>query len=159
MQRFFAARVTDAFRRGDLVGQVNERLVTKLNEGAAIDDLERFAFGVARNVLQEHWRERKRSVEREATLSSTAENLGKELSGTIDTGPQTRNALLAALKECLVALPDSDRSIAEKCYAGASSKENRAALAAELGISRNALDVRISRIRARLEQCVRSKLR
>lgn len=158
LERFFAARVTDASRRADLVGRTNERILRKLREGQDIADIERFAFGVARHVLQEHWREQKRARAAEVTLSPTIENFGRELSTTIETGLHSRKSLLRALSECLDALSDGDRTIAERCYGEGMSKENRAQLAQELGITRNTLDARISRIRARLEKCVRDRL-
>ena len=57
---FFAARVIDRTVRADLVGRVSVRVLERLRGTAQVDDVERFAFGVARNVLQEYWRERKR---------------------------------------------------------------------------------------------------
>lgn len=156
--RYFAARVTDKSARQDLVGRVNERLLQRLSDGAPIDDVERFAFGVSRNVLQEYWREQKRRRTDEATLTSTVENLGNQLSTTIETGPHTRKALLRALHECVESLEESERLLAERCYGEGKSKDNREQLAAELNLTRNALDARISRLRGKLEQCVRQKL-
>ena len=69
LARFFAARVPDSFVRDDLIGRVNERILTRPESQTRIEDLERFVFGVAKNVLQEHWRESKRRVQTEATLS------------------------------------------------------------------------------------------
>lgn len=158
LERFFAARVADSSVRADLVGRTNERILRKLREGQDIADIERFSFGVARHVLQEHWREQKKQRTAEVTLSPTIENLGRELSTTIDTGLHSRRSLLRALGECLEALSDSDRMIAERCYGEGTSKEIRAQLAEELAITRNTLDARISRIRTRLEQCVRNRL-
>lgn len=157
--RFFAAHgVTDRHIRDDLVGRVNVRVVERLVSRSDIDDVSKFAMGVSKHVLQEHWRELKRHRIAEATLTSTIENLGKELSTAIDTGPHTREALLSALRECIVALSEEDRAIAERCYGEGKSKDNREQLATELGISRNALDARVSRLRARLEICVRQRL-
>ena len=158
LQRFFAARVTDAAARADLVGRVNERVLRRLDEGDPIEDVERFAFGVAKHVLQEHWRESKRRRAVEATLSPTVENLARELSTSVETGLHSRKALLRALRGCVETMPASDRLIADRCYSDGRSKENRAGLAEELGIARNTLDVRISRIRARLQDCVRKRL-
>lgn len=157
--RFFAAHgVTDRHARDDLVSRVNLRVVERLVSRSDVDDVRKFAMGVSKNVLQEHWRELKRSRIAEATLTSTVENLGKELSTTIDTGPHTRQSLLGALRECLVSLSEEDRAIAERCYGEGRSKDNREQLASTLGISRNALDARISRLRTRLELCVRQRL-
>jgi RNA polymerase sigma factor (sigma-70 family) len=158
LQRFFVARITDATARADLVGRVNERVLRRLRAGDPIDDVERFVFGVAKHVLQEHWREQKRARVAEVTLSPTVENLGRELSTTVETGLHSRKSLLRALSACLEAQSDTDRLIAERCYGEGKSKENRAALAEELGMSRNTLDARISRLRVKLEQCVRARL-
>ena len=159
LARFFAARVPDSFVRDDLIGRVNERILTRPESHTRIEDLERFVFGVAKNVLQEHWRESKRRVQTEATLSETAENLVRSVTATVDaSGVHTRRAMLAALKGCLEQLPESDRALAHRCYGEERSKDARAALAAEFGISRNTLDARTSRLRAKLESCVRKKL-
>jgi RNA polymerase sigma factor (sigma-70 family) len=156
--RFFAARVTDTFVRDDLIGRVNERVLRLASEGAPIQDVERFVFGVAKHVLQEHWRSVKQRRESEVTLSATVENLGRSITSTSVTGAFSRTATLAALRDCLLQLPDSDQRIAERCYGDGKSKDNRAALSAELGITRNNLDVRLTRMRAKLEECVKSKL-
>ena len=55
-------------------------------------------------------------------------------------------------------LPPQDRELAERCYGEGKSKDNRAQLAADLGLTRNTVDVRISRMRAKLEACVRARL-
>ncbi|MGQ0639369.1 MAG: sigma-70 family RNA polymerase sigma factor [Gemmatimonadaceae bacterium] len=157
--RFFAARLTDAHLRDDLVGRVNERVLRRAAEGAPIEDVERFAFGVAKHVLQEHWREASRNRSSEVTLTETVENIARTLTSTTAvTGAFSRSAALEALKHCLVELPDVDQTIAVRCYGDGKSKDNRAALSEELAMTRNALDVRISRIRARLEECVKNRL-
>lgn len=159
LARFFAARVTDSFVRDDLIGRVNERILTRSDAQSQIEDLERFVFGVAKNVLQEHWRESKRRLQTETTLASTAENLVKSVTATVDaSGVHTRRTMLAALQSCLEQLPEAERSLAQRCYGEQSSKDARAALAAEIGISRNTLDARLSRLRAKLENCVRRKV-
>ena len=150
----------DKFARDDLVGRVNERVLGRSAADSPIDDLERFVFGVAKHVLQEHWRQAKRRMTREVTLSRTAENLYRSVTATVDaTGVHSRATMLKALRECLEQLPETERLIAERCYADGKSKENRAALAVELGIARNTLDARLSRMRARLEGCVKARLR
>lgn len=155
---FFAARITDRSTREELRALVNVRLVERIRGTQGIEDLERFAFGVARNVLHEYWREKQRREAAEATLSSTAENLGQELSTTLETAPGSRKALLRALQECLADLSEADRLIADRCYGDGRSKDNREVLAKELSLTRNALDARISRIRSRMEACVRQRL-
>jgi len=159
LTRFFAARVTDAFVRDDLIGRVNERILSRSDTQTTIEDLERFVFGVAKNVLLEHWRESQRRLQTEATLASTAENLVGSVTATVDaSGMHTRGTMLAALHSCLEQLPAADRVLAQRCYGEERSKDARAALAAEMGIARNTLDARLSRLRAKLEHCVRRKI-
>lgn len=159
LARFFAARVTDAFARDDLIGRVNERILSRSEVQTTIEDLERFVFGVAKNVLLEHWRESQRRIQTEATLASTAENLVRSVTATVDaSGVQTRRTMLAALHACLEQLPEADRVLAQRCYGEERSKDARAALAVEMGIARNTLDARLSRLRAKLENCVRRKI-
>jgi RNA polymerase sigma factor (sigma-70 family) len=158
LTRFFAARIADRTIREDLIGRVNLRVVERLRGQHEIEGVVPFGLGVARNVLHEHWREQKRRRTSEASLNSAVQNLGAELSTTIETGPHTRKALLAALHECVSGLSESDRVIAERCYGDGKSKNNREHLAVELGVTRNALDARISRLRIRLEACVKKKL-
>lgn len=155
---YFAGRVTDPVVRQDLVSRVNERVLKRSRDGTVIDDVERFAFGVARHVLQEHWREVKRRQAVEVTLSATVENRPKTAVTATSTSSSPRAALLHALRECIEELPDTDRLIARRCYGEGKSKDLRAAIAEELQLSRNALDARLSRIRARLEACVRARL-
>ena len=155
---FFASRVPDRTTREELVARVNLRLVERLHGARGIDDLERFAFGVANNVLNEFWREKQRRQLTEATLSSTAENLGRELTASLETLPGSRKALLRALEECLGQLNEADRDLAIRCYGEGKSKDNREQLARELSLTRNTLDARIARIRSRVATCVERKL-
>jgi RNA polymerase sigma factor (sigma-70 family) len=155
---FVSKRVDDPMTVREILSRVNERIVLRVREGESIDDVERFAFGVARNVLREHWREVKRQQAFEATLSETIENRPPSKTARTDTAAVDRAQMLDALHACIAQLSDTDRHIAEQCYGEGKSKENRAALAAELGINRNAVDIRISRIRAKLEACVRARL-
>lgn len=155
---YFAGRVDDPVVRQDLVSRVNERVLKRSRDGTVIEDVERFAFGVARHVLQEHWREVKRRQAVEVTLSATVENRPKTAATATNTNSNPRAALLQALRACIEELPDTDRMIARRCYGEGKSKDLRAAIAEELQLSRNALDARLSRIRARLEGCVRARL-
>jgi RNA polymerase sigma factor (sigma-70 family) len=158
LSAFVSKRVDDPVVVREILSRVNERIVLRAREGETIDDVERFAFGVARNVLREHWREVKRRQAFEATLSETIENRPPSKATRTDTVSIDRSQMLEALRACIAQLSPTDRHIAEQCYGDGKSKENRAALAAELGINRNAVDIRISRIRGKLEACVRARL-
>ena len=155
---YVAGRVGDAAARQDLVSRVNERILKRSRDGTVIEDVERFAFGVARHVLQEHWREEKRRQAFEVTLSATIENRPRIAATATTTSASPRGALLQTLHECIEELPDTDRMIARRCYGEGKSKDLRAAIAEETQLSRNALDARLSRIRAKLEACVRARL-
>jgi len=155
---YFAGRVNDPVVQQELVGRVNERVLKRSHDGTVIEDVERFAFGVARHVLQEHWREEKRRHAFEVTLSETIENLPRVAATVTGTSGSSRALLLGALNQCIEELPETDRMIARRCYAEGKSKDLRAAIAEEMGLSRNALDARLSRIRAKLESCVRARL-
>ncbi len=155
---FFGSRVQDGSIELDLVGKVNERVLRGINNGDKILDVERYTFGVARHVLQEYWREVKRRRAIEETLADTFEERSPTVTRTTDTSVSSRKFMLSALSSCIDQLPEEDREMARRCYGSGTSKENRAALAQETGLSRNSLDARISRIRVKLEACVRLRL-
>jgi RNA polymerase sigma factor (sigma-70 family) len=154
---YIASRVDDVAAQDDLLGRVNERALRRFEDGD-IQRVEQFVFGIARHVMHEHWRELKRRRTTEAPLTDTAANYAVPRDPTTITGIKSRAWLLRALHGCLEQLPPADQHVARASYGPGKSKDHRAALASELGISRNTLDARISRIRARLEQCVEAKL-
>lgn len=122
-----------------LTDQALNRVARKLAEGAEIPHLDRFAFGIARFLVQEDLRDRRN---RTAAL--------RELPNFNPAGAS--ETTLAALEECLAELPEANRRLIESYYSG-----DRGELARELGISLNALRNRAMRIREELSQCVRSK--
>lgn len=119
-----------------------------------IANLQAFAYGIAQNVLHEHRRER----ERERNLSSESnpdasrslhEALTQNLSET----------LAQDLDECLKCLSNQERSLIQAFYAAERGKKarQRKKLADELGISQNALRIRVSRIRKKLADCIEQR--
>jgi RNA polymerase sigma factor (sigma-70 family) len=154
---FIASRVDDDATQEDLLSRVNERALNRFDAGD-IQRVEQFVFGIARNVLHEHWREIKRRRAVEVRLTETAENYAPPRDATTITGIKSRTWLLRSLQQCLEQLPAADQSLARDAYRIGKSKENRSALAEKLGITRNTLDARLSRIRRRLDLCVQAKL-
>lgn len=122
-----------------LADEALNRLARKLTEGASIPHLDRYAFGIARFLIQEDLRARRG---RQAALRQFPSQ-----------NPAGRSAsMVVALEECLAGLPPANRGLIERYYA-----EDRAMLARELGISVNALRNRAMRIREELFQCVLRK--
>jgi DNA-directed RNA polymerase specialized sigma24 family protein len=138
-------RLTDLFaweRCGlpdQLADEALNRLARKLTEGVAIPHLDRYAFGIARFLIQEDLRARRN---RDAALREFP----------MSTPEGRSENMVSALEECLGGLPDGNRRLIERYYA-----EDRAALAGEFGISVNALRNRAMRIREELFQCVSRK--
>jgi DNA-directed RNA polymerase specialized sigma24 family protein len=120
----------------DLADEVLNRLARKVMEGTSIPNLDRFAFGIARLLMQEEGR---RHRNRQSALL--------ELGHGTQTSPDW--ASLDAMERCLAALPQDRRDLIERYYV-----EDRVALAHALGISLNALRNRAMRIREELFACV-----
>ncbi len=121
----------------DLADEVLNRLARRVSEGTAIPQLDRFAFGIARLIMQEEGRKHR---SRQALLRELPPAGG-------DRGPDWPS--LDAMDRALGGLAPDRRRLIERYYA-----EDRAALARELGISLNALRNRAMRIREELFQCV-----
>lgn len=72
-----------------------------------------------------------------------------------------RERLLDRLEACLQSLPPDDRDLIVEYYRGDQREkiERRKALAGRLGVTMNALCIRASRLRDRLETCVKTRTR
>jgi DNA-directed RNA polymerase specialized sigma24 family protein len=73
---------------------------------------------------------------------------------------QARESKFICLETCLACLTEAERALLLRYFAGTERTKmaQRQALAAELGLSANALSLRVFRLRARLEQCVKECL-
>jgi RNA polymerase sigma factor (sigma-70 family) len=121
----------------ELADEALNRLARRLSEGVAIDGgIARYAFGIARLLLQEEFRARRN---REAALREIP----------MHTGAVEGSETLALLVECLDELPPNGRELIQRYYGG-----QRDALARSLGISVNALRNRAMRVREQLYECV-----
>lgn len=124
-----------------------DRLAAKLAEGVPVEDVRRFARGIARLVLLEHWRD-------PATR-------GEPLDDTVPRAPSPSPAAReeqrhACLERCLAELPADGRSLILSYYVseGRARIDSRKRLAAELRVSERALRNRAQRLRDRLEACL-----
>jgi DNA-directed RNA polymerase specialized sigma24 family protein len=124
-----------------------DRLARRLDEGVVVDDPARFARGIARMVLLEHW---KRAEARELPLESAG------------PGPRTgaeeptEEARAQCLDRCLAELNTEGRDLILEYYLaeGRDRIDTRKRMARALGLSENALRSRAQRLRDRLEQCL-----
>ena len=131
-----------------------DRVARRLAEGEQVRTSERMAYfhGVARNVLREHWaRQRKRPV----ALMPDHERAAHDPAGSAEDGEA--ESRFRCLEGCLAALPAEMGRVITVYYVqtGAEKIARRKELAAQLGISTDALWARAHRIRSRLEHCVR----
>jgi DNA-directed RNA polymerase specialized sigma24 family protein len=132
--------------------QTLDRLAARLNEGAPVEDLRRFAHGIARLVLLEHWR---RPDARRAPLEEVAPDR------PLAAGAPDDDVLRECLDRCLGNLPPEGRDLILKYYVaeGRTRIDNRRRLAQALGISETALRSRAQRLRDGLERCITGCLR
>jgi DNA-directed RNA polymerase specialized sigma24 family protein len=117
----------------DLADEALNRLARKVAQGTEIPQLDRFAFGIARLLIQEEIRKRR-----------TQESAVRELKATVGSTGANRDAL-DAMQSCVDALPADRKELIERYY-----NEDKRALAAKLGISINTLRNRAMRIREEL---------
>ncbi len=136
----------------ELADETLNRVAAKLAAGGEIrtDEPSRYAFGVARFVYLE-------TVKRNARLAQ-AERSGSAAEPADDA--VQREARLAALEACLDSLPPRTQDLVLRYHAddGRQRIDHRKQLADELGIALNALRIRVHRLRAQIEACVRARL-
>ena len=137
-----------------LADEVMDRVENKITEivGDYSGDPKAYFYAVARNVAREKIRERQR-------FSSFEEGSGE----TFTSAALEENADSVeqeALNHCLDQLSERDRQIilAYYQYEQETKTAHHLRLAEELALSRNALWIRVSRIRSALEKCVRERL-
>jgi DNA-directed RNA polymerase specialized sigma24 family protein len=143
----------------DLADETLTRVARRLEEEGITrgETPARYCYIVARFVFHEHLRENK------------AHPMVTDVSGDVAPQPSalsaadaaeaagTQEKLLACLQKCLQELDPLNRRIITRYYIGTARVkiDNRRGLAESLGLSLNALTVRASRIRTRLDACVR----
>lgn len=142
-------------RRGALVpdqcaDETIDRVAGKLAHGAVVDDLFKFAHGVARLVWLEQGR---RPAARETPFD--IESTPMPLPTRVEPVSDDDDPRLACFERCLSTLGGEARELILKYYVDVRPDRirARATLARALGLSRNALRSRAQRIRDRLERC------
>jgi DNA-directed RNA polymerase specialized sigma24 family protein len=124
----------------DLGDETINRVARKVEEGVEIEDVFKFSYGVARFVLLEYWNDPKRDWEQIDDQISSPES-----------DREFDEHRLECMKMCLQSLPSGDRDlIVNNCILDKKGKEE---LAVSLGLTINALRLRVFRIRTKLHQC------
>jgi RNA polymerase sigma factor (sigma-70 family) len=147
----------DATDPENLADEVFCRLLQNMGRQAdTIESVQAFAYGIAQNVLREYWRARER--ERNIASASDSDNnpsLSRAFSENVS------ETLAKDLDECLKCLSKQEQSLI-RIFHGAETKrkiDERKKLALDMGISQNALRIRVSRIRKKLAACIEQRER
>jgi DNA-directed RNA polymerase specialized sigma24 family protein len=129
-----------------------DRLAEKLAVDTQIDDIARYAHGVARLVLLERLRRQAQDP-----LGAAVEEADFSAFPSIPPG-HADEALHQCFEQCLAGLAADSRTLVLEYYVGVGRTkiEHRRTLARSLGLSDNALRSRVQRLRDRVEQCVES---
>jgi DNA-directed RNA polymerase specialized sigma24 family protein len=150
------------WRRGrfpeEMVDEVIDRVARRLAEGERIQtaDAPRYFLGVARNVLRESWAQPPAPEELTDAVAEAA-SLARDPVVEAET-VERAEAWMACLERCLERLPVESRELVLLYHQDQKRTriDRRRELARRLGIGPNALRIRVCRLRAALEACVRS---
>jgi RNA polymerase sigma factor (sigma-70 family) len=135
------------------------RVARRLLEGQVIqaDKSVSYFYGVARNVLREHWDSRARGpIPLEDQPSAALQSPDHHHQQEQESARLTKERRLECLERCLDGCAPKDRELVRQYYQGDSGAkiEKRRRMAESLGIQINALRIRALRIREKLEECV-----
>lgn len=127
--------------------------IAKKTESYEIENVAEFAFGVARNLRREAFRQTAGKVsitDRETDIASKEDDPESAIVESIDA---QRN--VQVFRGCLRQLPPTERELILAYYPMDSEnlEQRRQELAESLGISAGALRTRMARLREKLEQC------
>jgi DNA-directed RNA polymerase specialized sigma24 family protein len=131
----------------ELVGETMFRLTVRAAQGTVIDDVFKYALGIARYVYAD-WVAGKTSEDR--LLQPLDTSVEAELPDTVG-GAMTSAA--ECLQRCLADLGPEQRELLETFYLD--DEQEVARLMERLGTSRNALRLRVFRVKQRLRACLR----
>ena len=136
-----------------------DRVARRIAEGAEIQTASPYTlfYGVAMNLLKEHWRKSERESEALDSLSQSPQSTeSPEDIRAEEEERKEQQARVECLRRCLGQLTSESLTLIKKYYAEGDvlNKEQRKEIAGELRISVNALRVRAFRIRTEVERCV-----
>jgi RNA polymerase sigma factor (sigma-70 family) len=158
-------RLSDYFGRknchtpDDLADETLTRVARRLEEENITrgETPARYCYIVARFVFLEHLRETKAHPTVTHVSGDAVPQLSAPSAADSAEAAGAREALLACLQKCLQELDTLNRRIITRYYIGSARVkiDNRRELAESLGLSLNAVTIRASRVRTRLEACIR----
>jgi len=125
-----------------------ERAGKKILEGVPIPDIDRFCMGIARNVVLERSRNRRREESAFLHFFEYSQNDNSLL-----------DRITNLMKPCFARLRQDDRDVLNsycKVPPGKSRAEHRRELAESLNSTIAALRIRVTRLRRELEECVKA---
>lgn len=124
-----------------------DRAGKKILEGVPIPDIDRFCMGIARNIVRERLRNRRRETSAFLHFFEHSQNDNSLL-----------DRIINLMKPCFEKLPAEDRDLLNsycKVPPGLSRAEHRRQLAERLKSTIAALRIRVTRLRRALEDCVK----
>jgi DNA-directed RNA polymerase specialized sigma24 family protein len=125
----------------ELGDETINRVARKIEEGQEIRDMHKYSSGVARLVLKEHWDDPKREWE----------ELDEQLSPLGSDKREFDEDQIECMNNCLHSLSAEERElIIKNCT---TNKNGKMEVASALGLTINALRLRVFRIRTRLHEC------
>ena len=149
----------------ELADETLNRVAKKLEENGEITDVAplQYCYIVAKFVFLEALRADKRSPFNRPLTATNGSNLSGQSATLLeaDAASGQKEKIADCLQRCLENLPAADRELIVEYYRGRqrSKIERRAALAARLGLTANALSIRAYRVRQRLEVCLQTYLK
>ena len=139
--------VTEAERYVDVT---LDRVMRRLDEGEIIANIMAFIYTVASYVRMEAWNEEKQRRIAESEMMKTAKDVQPQ--------PVPESPRQLCFDRCSAKLPVETQKLLHDYYSeeGSAKIRLRRQLAKSLGIGMNALRIRVHRIRAGLETCVKT---
>jgi DNA-directed RNA polymerase specialized sigma24 family protein len=139
----------------DLADETIDRAIKKIAKGEDIDNIWNYLCGIASNLLKEEWRKVEKDGGAVDDLPPNQEPFEDyEKQEQQDEQSREKERRFRCLDECSALLKSEDRELyLWHIRLDGHAKEERDAKAREMGITRNALNIRIARIRNFIEEC------
>jgi DNA-directed RNA polymerase specialized sigma24 family protein len=143
-------------RAEELADRTIIRVIQKHDEGTQIDDVMRYSYGVARNILLEDIE----NVRREDKLKEELLRSGAAFVDPRDPFDE-KDVPYAAFEKCMEKLAPDNRAFILDYYeeTGRAKIDNRKSLREQFRISHNAVNLRAYHIRKKLGKCIKSLLK
>lgn len=152
LMAFICGLVRDPNAAEDILQEVWLRLSEATRKNVAIDDLDSWCRGTARNLVLHYWREkRSQNVIPDSSMLDLVERAFDEQASAPGVWMARKNALL----ECLRAVPEKSRRLLAQVYERGMSLSD---VARQSGQSYAATLMMLSRVRKGLRECVARRI-